>query len=75
MDDVDFDGASGSSVAELIDQALQNHAAGETKRNVPQLIEAVRVSTLKFSEPGGLLPNYLRNSGLIGAGSFSLVNR
>ncbi|MFM7128651.1 MAG: hypothetical protein ACKO0V_04760, partial [bacterium] len=74
-DDADFAGASGTSVAELIDQALQNFAAGETTRNMPQLIEAVRVSTLRFREPGGLLPNYLRNSGPIGAGSFSLINR
>ncbi len=73
--DDDFLGASGTSVAELLDQALQNFTAGETTRNVPQLIEAVRVSTLQFREPGGLLPNYLVASGPRGAASFSLINR
>jgi hypothetical protein len=74
-EDPDFESASGTSVAELIDQGLQNIVGGTATRNVAGIIEAVRVNTLQFREPGGLLPNYLASFGPAGSRSFSLINR
>lgn len=73
-----FAGATGNSIAELLEAGLVNNA-GDTKAN-SAMINGLRNATLQFKPLAGgagelgTLPNYLAQFGPMGGGSFSVKN-
>ena len=78
--EADFAGASGNSVAELLDAGFSNISSGASTTKPINLINGLKKETLQFKELAGgtgelgTLPQYLAQFGPVGSGSFSLKN-